>query len=93
MSTVVLEGLSLTLLAGLFSGNCMLPMKFARRWQWENVWLVFSIVSLLILPWALALTLAGDSEKFTAASALGNWHCPFCSGPDGASRKYYSGSL
>jgi hypothetical protein len=37
MSTVVLEGLSLTLLAGLFSGNCMLPMKFARRWQWENV--------------------------------------------------------
>src|ERR1039458_5702877 len=60
MSTVVLEGLALTLLAGALAGNCMLPMKFARRWQWENVWLVFSIVSLLILPWALALTLAGN---------------------------------
>src|ERR1017187_3049011 len=57
MSTVVLEGLALTLLAGALAGNCMLPMKFARRWQWENVWLVFSIVWLLILPWALALTL------------------------------------
>src|ERR1700676_3499558 len=53
-------GLLLTLIAGLFSGNCMLPMKFARRWRWENIWLVFSVVSLLILPWALALTLAGN---------------------------------
>jgi len=59
MSTAVLGGLGLTLGAGLLSGNCMLPMKFARRWQWENVWLVFSMVSLVILPWTLALTLAG----------------------------------
>jgi hypothetical protein len=29
-------GLLLTLVAGLLSGNCMLPMKFARRWPWEN---------------------------------------------------------
>jgi len=38
----------------------MLPMKFAKRWQWENLWLVFSIVSLLIMPWGLALLLAGN---------------------------------
>ncbi len=53
-------GLLLTLVAGLLSGNCMLPMKFARRWPWENTWLIFSIVSLLILPWALALALVHD---------------------------------
>lgn len=50
-------GLLLTAAAGLLSGNCMLPMKFARRWAWESTWLVFSIVSLAILPWALALAL------------------------------------
>ncbi|MDE3167089.1 MAG: hypothetical protein KGN36_14885 [Acidobacteriota bacterium] len=50
-------GLLLTLGAGLLSGNCMLPMKFARRWPWEALWLVFSLVSLLILPWTLALSL------------------------------------
>jgi L-rhamnose-H+ transport protein len=50
-------GLGLTLLAGVGSGNCMLPMKFARRWKWENLWLVFSLVSLLVLPWSLALVL------------------------------------
>jgi L-rhamnose-H+ transport protein len=53
-------GLALTLAAGLLAGNCMLPMKFARRWPWESVWLVFSIVSLLILPWTLAFLTIGN---------------------------------
>src|ERR1035438_3466726 len=50
-------GIILTLLAGLMAGNCILPMKFSRKWKWENTWLVFSIVSLVILPWMLALGL------------------------------------
>jgi L-rhamnose-H+ transport protein len=60
MSGIESGGIVLTLLAGVCSGNSMLPMKFARRWQWENVWLVFSIVSLVILPWTLAFFLGGD---------------------------------
>ncbi len=52
-------GIALTLLAGLMSGNCMLPLKFNRRWKYENTWLVFSVVSLVLLPWALALGLVG----------------------------------
>ena len=50
-------GIILNLLAGLMAGNCMLPLKFNRTWKWENSWLVFSIVSLVILPWILALSL------------------------------------
>jgi L-rhamnose-H+ transport protein len=57
MTAEVLEGVGLTMLAGLMSGNCMLPSKFARRWKWENLWLVFSVLSLVILPWVLALLL------------------------------------
>jgi L-rhamnose-H+ transport protein len=30
-------------------------MKFLRTWKWENTWFVFSIVSLVVLPWILAL--------------------------------------
>lgn len=37
------------------AGDCMLPLKFNRKWQWENTWLIFSLVSLVVLPWALAL--------------------------------------
>jgi L-rhamnose-H+ transport protein len=50
-------GIALTLVAGLMAGNCMLPMKFNRTWMWENSWLVFSVVSLVILPWMLAVGL------------------------------------
>ena len=60
MPALVWGGLALTVLSGICSGNSMLPMKFARRWQWENTWLVFSLFSLLILPWALAFLLAGN---------------------------------
>lgn len=47
--------LGLILVAGVMAGDCMLPLKFNRRWQWENTWLIFSLVSLVILPWAFAL--------------------------------------
>jgi L-rhamnose-H+ transport protein len=57
---MIAAGLCMILLAGVMAGNCMTPMKFARRWQWENTWLVFSLISLVALPWALALLLAGD---------------------------------
>ena len=57
MASSLSIGIVLTLLAGVMSGNCMLPLKFNRSWQYENTWLVFSVVSLVLLPWALALGL------------------------------------
>lgn len=50
-------GIILVLVAGLMAGDCMLPLKFNRKWRWENTWLIFSLVSLVVLPWTLALTL------------------------------------
>lgn len=57
MTSSTVEGVGLVLAAGLMSGNCMLPLKFLRKWQWENMWAVFSIVSLVVLPWGLAFSL------------------------------------
>lgn len=48
-------GILLILVAGVMAGDCMLPLKFSRKWQWENTWLIFSVVSLVVLPWLLAL--------------------------------------
>ncbi len=56
MNQPVLWGVLLVMVAGLMSGTCMLPSKFVRVWKWENVWLVFSVVSLVALPWMLAFT-------------------------------------
>ena len=57
MTAELFYGIALTMIAGLMAGNCMLPMKFTRSWKWENIWLVFSVVSLVILPWALGFLL------------------------------------
>jgi L-rhamnose-H+ transport protein len=59
MTQSALVGLALTIVAGMMSGNCMLPAKFVRSWKWGNVWLVFSVFSLVILPWSLAFLLVG----------------------------------
>ena len=60
MPQYLLPGIALTVVAGLMSGNCMLPMKFTRSWKWENVWVIFSLVSLVVLPWTLAIALVGN---------------------------------
>lgn len=57
MSNSFWVGIVLILVAGVMAGDCMLPLKFNRRWRWENTWLIFSLVSLVVLPWTLALSL------------------------------------
>lgn len=80
MTRPLLIGVALTLLAGLLSGNCMLPMKFARTWKWENVWLVFSIVSLLVLPWSLTLMFVRHPFAVYAALTLRQFAVPVAFG-------------
>ncbi len=70
MGHSVLPGVSLVLIAGLMAGCCMLPLKFVRSWKWENVWLAFSILSLVVIPWSLALTFVGRLfDTYRALSA------------------------
>ncbi len=47
--------MGIIVLGGISNGCFALPMKYSRRWQWENTWLVFCLLALLILPWVLAL--------------------------------------
>jgi L-rhamnose-H+ transport protein len=68
------------MLAGVMSGNCMLPSKFARKWKWENLWFVFSVVSLLILPWALALLLVNHLFAAYRGLAAGAFVTPLAFG-------------
>jgi L-rhamnose-H+ transport protein len=50
----LLEGFSLTCLAGGVMGANLLPMKWIKIWRWENFWLIYSVVSLLVVPVVLA---------------------------------------
>ena len=80
MATSLPVGIALTLLAGLMSGNCMLPMKFNRSWKWEHTWLVFSVVSLVLIPWSLAFGLVGHLFETYRALSLYQLAVPFLFG-------------
>jgi L-rhamnose-H+ transport protein len=47
-------GMAIIFVSGVLNGSFPAPMKYSRRWQWENTWLVFAIVALLLLPWVMA---------------------------------------
>jgi L-rhamnose-H+ transport protein len=53
MHFVLLAGIAV-ILGGAMQGSFALPMSFVRSWQWENIWFVYSIVGLLVIPWAVA---------------------------------------
>lgn len=48
-------GMTIILMSGFFNGSFAWPMKYARRWQWENVWLFFTFLALVVLPLLLTL--------------------------------------
>jgi len=47
-------GMAIILVSGAMNAAFALPMKRARSWKWENLWLVFSVVGIFLVPWALA---------------------------------------
>jgi L-rhamnose-proton symport protein (RhaT) len=53
MTTIAATGFALVLLAGLLGGLFALPMKFARGWNYMNIWLIFATTGLVIFPWML----------------------------------------
>jgi L-rhamnose-H+ transport protein len=48
-------GMLVVFVGGVSTGCFPLPMKFTQKWAWENVWLCYSIVGLLVIPWLVPL--------------------------------------
>jgi len=55
MSKSFWVGMGIIFLSGSAYGVFAIPLKYSRRWRWENTWLLFSLFSLVILPWILAI--------------------------------------
>jgi L-rhamnose-H+ transport protein len=50
-----LEGFMLIGIGGIMQGTYFLGLKHVKPWKWENVWSVFALFALVILPVGLAL--------------------------------------
>lgn len=53
MSFAIWIGLAAVVLAGVLQGLFAVPMKFARRWSYEHIWLTYSLAGMVVLPWLL----------------------------------------
>src|SRR6266404_5028831 len=53
MRTDYVTGFLLILIAAAMNGAYAIPMKFMSRWKWENIWLVWTVLSLWALPLVL----------------------------------------
>ena len=47
-------GVGLSLLAGGLNGSFATPTKYAKRWNWENIWSLWAVMAMFVLPWVLA---------------------------------------
>jgi L-rhamnose-H+ transport protein len=47
-------GFACVIAAGILNGSYALPMKKTPRWSFENTWIVYSVVSMLLLSWGIA---------------------------------------
>lgn len=48
--TNAVSGLLILMIAGVMNASFTLPMKYTRRWAWENTWLAWSMFALILLP-------------------------------------------
>src|SRR5437870_8211527 len=63
MNSGILWGLTLAVLSGTLDGSMALPMQFASRWRWENIWLVYSLFGMILLPWLVAFLTLSNALK------------------------------
>lgn len=52
----ILIGLALVTASGAAAGSVFTPVKFMRKYHFENFWLIHSLIATVLLPWTLALT-------------------------------------
>lgn len=54
----VVIALICTLIAGVINGSFALPTKNIKQWNFENIWLNYSVWAFLIIPWVIIYILA-----------------------------------
>jgi L-rhamnose-H+ transport protein len=55
MSFAMWIGLAAVVFAGVLQGLFAVPMKYARGWNYEHIWLIYSLAGMVVLPWMLTI--------------------------------------
>jgi L-rhamnose-H+ transport protein len=55
MNPSTAAGSAMIIAAGCLQGIFAVPMKYARNWRYENIWLAFTFMALVMFPWMLTI--------------------------------------
>jgi L-rhamnose-H+ transport protein len=62
-------GVGAVITGGMLQGVFAVPMKFASRWNYENIWLVYSLMGMVVFPWLLIIaTVPHPAEIYASTS-------------------------
>jgi L-rhamnose-H+ transport protein len=64
-------GIAIVMLGGCCQGVFMLPMKWAKKWEFENTWLIFSFFAYLAFPWLIVSFSTPQYRRVLAATDTG----------------------
>ena len=65
------QGIALAISSGICNGLFTTPLKLMSRWKWENIWIVFIVVSCLIMPVSVVSASAPDWAQVLAGAPAG----------------------
>ncbi len=66
-------GFSLVVVGGVMQGTYYLGLKYVSPWKWENIWSLYAVFALIVLPIGMAVATVphlGEMLSHTPASAL-----------------------
>jgi L-rhamnose-H+ transport protein len=66
----VFAALAFLIVSGVLNGSSAAPLKYAKRSEWENLWLIQSIVAMIILPWLLVWATVPEPMHIYRASGF-----------------------
>lgn len=64
-------GIATLIIAGVTNASFTMPMKYTRKWAWENTWLVWTAFALVVLPVVVALMTIPNLTSVYRSAALG----------------------
>ena len=68
-------GFLFVVVAGITTGTYFLGLKYVEPWKWENIWLAYAVLALLVMPFALTLATVPQLGKvLSLAPGSAAWH-------------------
>jgi L-rhamnose-H+ transport protein len=65
---MIILGVLLAVLSGIFNGLFTAPMKMITGWKWENIWLVFIVTACLLMPGGMVATMVPNPGGLLGAA-------------------------